>query len=47
MNLDDIRQSLIDQDKNPNDFNIEIFENGYTVTPKWFYETKQIAKKRR
>ena len=40
-----LEQELIEQGKNPNDFNIRVTENGHTITPKWFYETKQIAKK--
>lgn len=45
MTIEEIKQELINQGENPNDFNIEIFENGCSVTPKWFYEQKQIAKK--
>ncbi|MGB3926519.1 MAG: hypothetical protein WBL14_09170 [Caldicoprobacterales bacterium] len=45
MKLEEIKQDLIHHGKNPDDFNITITENGYSVTPKWFYETKQIAKK--
>lgn len=45
MTLEEIKQELIGQGKSPDDFNITIFENGYSVTPKWFYENKQIAKK--
>ncbi len=44
MTIEDIKQELINQNKNPDDFNIEIAENGYSVTPKWFYENKQVAK---
>lgn len=44
MTLGKITQELIEQGKNPNDFNIKVFEEGYSVTPKWFYEDKQIAK---
>lgn len=44
MNLEDIKQELIEQCKNPDDFNIQITEEGCLVTPKWFYEIKQIAK---
>lgn len=45
MKLEEINQDLIHHGKNPDDFNITITENGYSVTPKWFYETKQIARK--
>ena len=45
MNIDEIKQELIEQGKSPDDFNIEITESGHSVTPKWFYESKQIAKK--
>ena len=45
MDIETIKQELINQGKNPNDFNITLTENGYSITPKWFYENKQIAKK--
>lgn len=45
MNIEEIKQGLIEQGINPEDFKINTSENGYSVTPKWFYETKQIAKK--
>ena len=45
MNIDEIKQELIEQGKSPDDFNIEITESGHSVAPKWFYENKQIAKK--
>jgi hypothetical protein len=45
MVIEEIKQELIEQGKNPDDFNITITENGYSITPKWFYENKQIAKK--
>lgn len=45
MNIIEIKKEIISQGKNPDDFNIKITENGYSVTPKWFYENKQIAKK--
>ena len=44
MTLEEIKQELIDQSKDPNDFNIKITENGHSITPKWFYENKKIAK---
>lgn len=45
MTVEEIKQELIEQGKDPNDFNIEITKNGYSVTPKWFYEQKTIAKR--
>ncbi len=45
MTIEEIKQELIEQGKDPNDFNIKIIENGYTITPKRFYETKQVARK--
>lgn len=45
MTIDEVKQELIKQGKDPDDFNIEITENGCSVTPKWFYEQKQISKK--
>lgn len=44
MTLVNIIEELINQGKDPNDFNIKILEDGYSISPKWFYETKQIAK---
>lgn len=44
MKLNKIRQEIIDRGQSPDDFDIKITENGYSITPKWFYETKQIAK---
>lgn len=44
MTIEGIKESLVREGRNPSDFNITITENGYSVTPKWFYETKQIAK---
>jgi hypothetical protein len=44
MTIEEIRQELVEQGKDPDDFTILITENGYSVTPKWFYETKQLAK---
>lgn len=41
--IDEINQQIIAAGENPEDFNIKIEENGYSVSPKWFYETKQIA----
>lgn len=45
MTLENIKEELMKLGKDPNDFNITITENGYSITPKWFYEIKQIAKK--
>lgn len=42
---DEIINSIIEQGLDPNDFEISITGCGRTVTPKWFYETRQIAKK--
>lgn len=44
MNIADIHEDLRASGKDPNDFTIRFLDNGYSVTPKWFYETKQIAK---
>lgn len=43
--IEEITQDLIDNGKDPEDFDIIIEENRYSVIPKWYYETKQIAKK--
>lgn len=45
MILEEIKQELISAGKDPEDFNIEIKNNVIIITPKWFYEQKQIAKK--
>lgn len=45
MTLEEIKEKLIKDGNDPNDFNIYITETGYSVTPKWFYEPKKIAKK--
>ena len=45
MTIEEIKQELINQGKDLNDFEITITEDGHTVTPKWFYEYKKIAKK--
>lgn len=44
MTIDEIKQKLVEQGKDPNDFNIKIMQNSYSYTPKWFYEHKKIAK---
>lgn len=44
MTIDEIKQEIIDQGRDPEDFDIIITENGYAVTPKWFTETKWIAR---
>lgn len=43
--IERIKQELYEQGEDLNDFNVTITKNGYSITPKWFYETKQIAKK--
>ncbi len=45
MELIDIEKELIKHGKDPKDFNINITENGYSTSPKWYFENKQIAKK--
>ena len=45
MSEEEIIQQIIENGKNPEDFNIEISENSYSIIPKWFYETKQIFEK--
>ena len=45
MKYEDIVKELSKTDKDIDDFNIKVTENGYSITPKWFYENKQIAKK--
>lgn len=45
MTIDEIKQELIVQGREPDDFDITILEDGYSITPKWYYENKQIAKK--
>ena len=44
MTLAELENMLIEQGKDPNDFNITINEDSYSIAPKWFYEQKQIAK---
>ena len=43
--IEEIKNQLIQEGKNPNDFEIDVVGDSYSVTPKWFYEQKQIAKK--
>lgn len=43
--MSNIENELRAKNLDPDDFNIILTDNGYQVTPKWFYETKQIAKK--
>ena len=38
-------KNLIEEGKDPNDFEIDVVGDSYSITPKWFYETKQIAQK--
>ena len=45
MTMEEIKQNLKNKGKDISDFDIKITEIGYSITPKWFYETKQIAKK--
>lgn len=45
MDIGTIKQELLKQGQNPEDFDIQVFEHGYSITPKWFHETKKIAKK--
>lgn len=45
MRKEEIINGIIASGQDPNDFEVKIFESGYSVTPKWFYETKQIAEK--
>lgn len=39
-----IRQELVNNGKNPEDFNIEVKENFIKVTPKWSYQIRQLVK---
>lgn len=43
--LKSIKQELIDDGLNPDDFNISEENGVIKVVPKWYYEMKQIAKK--
>lgn len=45
MTIEEIKEQLREQGKDSNDFNITVLENGYSISPKWFYETKQKIKK--
>lgn len=45
MREEDIKQELVKQGKNPNDFNIVMQGSAVMVTPKWFAEHKWIAQK--
>ena len=42
--IEEIKNQLMQEGKDPNDFKINMTGNGYSITPKWFYENKQIAK---
>lgn len=42
---EEIKKDLIKNGIEPDDFKITVSEDRYEITPKWFYETKQIAKK--
>lgn len=39
----ELEKELINSGKNPNDYEIKIFENGYSFTPKASYEMRQVA----
>lgn len=43
--IEEIKNQLMQEGKNPDDFEINVVGDSYSVTPKWFYEQKQIAKK--
>lgn len=43
--IEEIKNQLMQEGKDPNDFEIDVVGDSYSVTPKWFYEQKQIAKK--
>ena len=42
--IDLVKEEIVNAGKDPNDFNISISDNITMVTPKWFAETKWIAK---
>lgn len=42
--VEEVKDILQKSNRNPDDFNIKIFENGYSVFPKWSYQPRQIAK---
>lgn len=42
--IEEIKNQLMQEGKNPDDFEINVVGDSYSVTPKWFYEQKQIAK---
>ena len=44
MTREEIEQKLIDNGKDPNDYNIEINNQGYSIVAKWYCENKEIAK---
>jgi len=43
--IEEIKNQLMQEGKDPNDFEIDVVGDSYSITPKWFYEQKQIAKK--
>jgi hypothetical protein len=45
MTLEEIKQELLKNGKDPEDFDIVISESGHLVTPKWYYQHKQITRK--
>lgn len=44
MSIEKIKKDLINEGVDPDDFNITILPNGYSLSPKWFYQIKNIAK---
>lgn len=42
--IEEIKNQLMQEGKDPNDFEIDVVGDSYSITPKWFYENKQIAK---
>ena len=45
MTIEEIKQELITLGKNPDDYKIDIFGDGYSISPKWYTQYKEIAKK--
>lgn len=44
MTKEDVINEILTNGENPEDFNIEILQDGYRVIPKWDYEQKKIAR---
>ena len=42
--IEEIKNQLMQEGKDPNDFEIDVVGDSYSITPKWFYENKQVAK---